>query len=268
MEEMKETMDSLLTNQSQDFKYKTLEEIAIDEVDQYNARHGTLDYYDCDKCLNKGYVGVLNESKDSMMLEVCSCFDKREFKRRMSYNGMEKLTETRINDYIAEKPFQKVVKKLAIEYLTKENNLDWFALFGMSGSGKTMIITAIANKLMADGKEVRYISWVDFKDTVKKESLGETTSKELSKAKRCEVLVIDDLFKGKYTETDENIAYQLINHRYNNRLVTLVSSELFIEEFQGENVATIGRIRERCGKFIAEIDRKPEYNFRSDVKRL
>lgn len=265
---MKRVMENLLTDQSQDFKIKTIEEMVDYEINQYNQEKGSLEHFDCDICLNKGYIAIPNESNDSMILEKCECFPKREFNRRMAYNGMQNLTNTRINDYMTDMPFQQVVKKLAIEYLTTENNLYWFALFGMSGSGKTMIITAIANKLMADGMEVRYVSWVDFKDKVKKESLGDSGSIELSKAKRCEVLVIDDLFKGKTTEADENIAYQLINHRYNNHLITLISSELFIEEFKGENVATIGRIRERCGKFIAEIDRKPEYNFRSDVKRL
>lgn len=59
------------------------------------------------------------------------------------------------------------------------------------------------------------------------------------------VLYIDDFLKGSVSEADLNLAYQLLNARYNAARRTIISSELSIGEIAGYDEAIAGRIFER-----------------------
>ena len=65
------------------------------------------------------------------------------------------------------------------------------------------------------------------------------------------MLYIDDLFKGNVTGADLNLAFQLINARYNDRkLITILSSELTLSEIIEQDEALGGRIYERARGFV------------------
>ena len=61
-----------------------------------------------------------------------------------------------------------------------------------------------------------------------------------------EVLYIDDFFKGTVTDPDKNLAFELLNDRYNSRkTMTIISSEKTIEEILGIDEAIGSRMYER-----------------------
>jgi DNA replication protein DnaC len=87
-------------------------------------------------------------------------------------------------------------------------------------------------------------------------------SKTISKYKTCEVLLIDDLFKGKINESDINIVFEIINYRYLNFLPIIVSSEFVIDRLLAFDEGVASRVYEMCKDYVVEIEKDLENNFR------
>lgn len=77
-----------------------------------------------------------------------------------------------------------------------------------------------------------------------------------------DVLYIDDFFKGKISETDKTLAFDIINYRYNNSLVTIISSELLLQELIDVDAAIAGRIKQMSADYIVQIAYDDERNYR------
>jgi len=78
---------------------------------------------------------------------------------------------------------------------------------------------------------------------------GSEYSQIIEPLKKVDVLYIDDFLKterGKFPTTgDVNIAFELINHRYINKKITIFSSERDVDEIIDIDEATGSRIYER-----------------------
>ena len=101
------------------------------------------------------------------------------------------------------------------------------------------------------------------------EPLKKAKKKEekLEEIKRVEVLYIDDLFKTKDdippTAADINIAFEVINYRYNNpELITIISCQQMFAELLTVDEATASRIAEMCGEYSLSIARDIKRNYR------
>ena len=70
-----------------------------------------------------------------------------------------------------------------------------------------------------------------------------------------------DLFKGKITESDINIMFQLINHRYFNNLPIIVSSEFSVLRLMDVDEALGSRLIEMSKGRVVELMGK-ELNYR------
>ena len=221
---------------------------------------------DCPICLNKGYVmkkkdeNGENDLINSYLVE-CSCMKKRKAISNAKKSGLGELLEHRVANY---KPYNKTtleMRNLAIKYI-KEKSSDWFVLLGQSGAGKTMICSAICNELLNQGKEVIYQSWNTFVSEYKHELRNADGNKMIEKLQTCEILYIDDFFKGSQTEFDvKNIAYDIINYRYNNNLTTIISSEYTLNELMDIDSAITERIKQRSNGYLLEMIGK-ENNYR------
>ncbi len=70
---------------------------------------------------------------------------------------------------------------------------------GQVGSGKTHLCLAICNELMDDGVSVVYMGYREVITSIKQNMMDEVYyNKVMSRYKNARVLLIDDLFKGKY----------------------------------------------------------------------
>lgn len=85
--------------------------------------------------------------------------------------------------------------------------------------------------------------------------------RELNRYAAARVLYIDDLFKGKITESDINIMYEIINYRYINRLPVIISTELFLKDLDECDEAISSRIMEMCKGNVISLKEK-ELNYR------
>ena len=144
------------------------------------------------------------------------------------------------------------------EFLDIENTRCNSIMFlGQVGSGKTHLSMAIANELMDRGIGVIYMGYRDAITNIKQNMLDSVYyNRVMNRYKNARVLYVDDLFKGKITDSDINIMFELINHRYFNNLPMIISSEcgvgrlLDIDEALGSRLVemTKGRVMEIRGK--------------------
>jgi DNA replication protein DnaC len=176
--------------------------------------------------------------------------------------------------FIASEPWQKSIKQAAMEYA--ENPEGWFFIGGQSGSGKTHLCTAICREFLLNGKRVIYMLWRD--EIVKLKAFvneGDEYRELIDKYKTADVLYIDDLFKTgkaadnstqKPTAADVNVAFEIINYRYNNPgMITIISSECTEDELLDIDEAIGGRIYERSKAFSIAKNRDRNYRIRKLV---
>ena len=178
---------------------------------------------------------------------------------------MGDLLDKKLSTFVVSEDWQKTMKEMAQKYARSDKS-HWFGLFGQSGCGKTHICAALGNWMLRKGYKVLYMQWVQEVKSLKRMATDPEYGRVFSKWATAPVLYIDDLFKGKVTEADINIAYELINYRYNNRdKVTLISSELDLEQLSAVDGAIAGRIKERCGEYFLQIPKDQNKNWRLKI---
>jgi len=122
------------------------------------------------------------------------------------------------------------------------------------GTGKTHLAIAITNNLLHKGIAVKYFSYREEIVKIKQTVIDhETYQRELNKWKNARVLFIDDLFKGKITDADINVIYEIINYRYLNRLPIIITSELNLGALDSIDQAITSRIYEMSKGFFNEM---------------
>lgn len=117
------------------------------------------------------------------------------------------------------------------------------------GSGKTMMMSALANELMNEhGKKVKFATSSDILDEIRSSYNKDSDtheSKLLSDLVTVEFLAIDDMGCEKVTDWVSEKFYQIVNKRYLNKKVTFFTSNYEIKNLPYDD--RIGnRIRERC----------------------
>ncbi len=118
---------------------------------------------------------------------------------------------------------------------------------GQVGAGKSHLSLGIANELMDAGVGVVYMSYREVITRLKQNIMDEVYyHRVMGKYKNARVLLIDDLFKGKVTDSDVNIIFELINFRYFNKLPVIVSSEMGIDGILNLDEAIGSRLYEMC----------------------
>lgn len=143
----------------------------------------------------------------------------------------------------------------------KNNRSNGLALIGRPGAGKTHLLMAAANRLLEKGVEVIYFPWVEGLADLKSDF--DKLEEKVSRLQRCQVLYIDDLFKGRKEPTEFQLEqiFALINYRYLNKLPVMISSEWTISRMCDFDEATGSRIKEMCRDHLVVLD-KDNLNYR------
>lgn len=144
------------------------------------------------------------------------------------------------------------IKTAAERYAVSEGG-QWFVITGRPGSGKTHICTAIVGKLIDEGCDCRYMLWRDAVRELKAlVNDADSYREKMDAYKRADVLYIDDFLKGTVSDADMNVAFELLNFRYNQNKKTIISGERSIAEVLKLDEAVGSRIYERSKGYLIQ----------------
>jgi DNA replication protein DnaC len=113
-----------------------------------------------------------------------------------------------------------------------DNPRGWLVLLGPSGCGKTHLACAVANHRLKLGEPVFYITAADLLDHLRStfSPTSDTTYDELfEQVKNVPLLVLDDLALGSATAWAKEKLEQLLHHRFNARLATIITADVSLE---------------------------------------
>ena len=111
----------------------------------------------------------------------------------------------------------------------------WVVLQGRNGCGKTHLAAAIGNYQLQKGKPVFFKVVTDFLDHLRSAFSPDSkvTSDELfERVKKAPLLILDDFGEQASTPWAQEKLYQLINYRYNERLPTVITTCLSLDEIE------------------------------------
>lgn len=220
------------------------------------------------KLKEKGYIVEWREDGQPI-IKMCQCQQVEKVKGMQRASGIntEQAKQT-FGNYIPYNYITELAKNTAIQYYKNYENIkdirhNSIGFLGQVGSGKTHLSIALAVNFLENKKiPVVYMPYRDTITNIKQNMLDkEYYVKKLSKYQLAKVLLIDDLFKGKVTESDINIMFEIINYRYLNYLPIIVSSEFTADKLLDFDEAVGSRILEMTRNYTVEITGK-ENNYR------
>ncbi|MBE6066098.1 MAG: hypothetical protein E7211_00135 [Clostridium lundense] len=221
----------------------------------------------CPKCRGVGFI-VKRDEKYQDIITPCNCSVKDDVKLKWKRAGLNvDNSSLSFKNYKVFNDLTRYCRNKALAYVKSFKEIrnirqNSIAFLGQVGSGKTHLSIAIAMNLMESGVRAYYMPYRDAITKIKQNMLDdEVYKKSMDKYKTSELLVIDDLFKGKVTESDINIVFEIINYRYLNNLPLVISSEYTMEKLLDLDEAVGSRIFEMCRGKVVEI-RGKENNYR------
>ena len=199
----------------------------------------------CPVCRGAGFVHPALDSGQADFSRVVPCACSRgELRRRKTeylekYSNLGALSQLTFENL---SPKGKTANAAAQEHFAQvyqaarafaDNPEGWLVLSGPSGCGKTHLACAIASHCLSSGKPVLYIGTADLLDHLRSafSPTSDTTYDELfEQVRNVPLLVLDDLSLGSATAWAKEKLEQLLNHRFNARLATVITTDTPLEK--------------------------------------
>ena len=112
----------------------------------------------------------------------------------------------------------------------------WLILQGVNGCGKTHLAAAIANEHLRVGRPVLFVVVPDFLDHLRSTFSPDSKvsyDQLFESVKNTPLLILDDFGEQSTTPWAQEKLYQVINHRYNARLATVITTSCSLDEIEG-----------------------------------
>jgi len=199
----------------------------------------------CPVCKGAGFVHpALDSGKvDFSRVVPCRCSKGQLRKKKTEYlekysnlGSLSQLTfdnlspKGRAASAISQERFAQVYQAAKV---FADNPQSWLVFLGPSGSGKTHLACAIANHRLSLREPVFYIGISDLLDHLRSafSPTSDTTYDELfEQVKNAPLLVLDDLTPGSATAWAKDKLEQLLQHRFNTRLATVITTDVPLEK--------------------------------------
>jgi DNA replication protein DnaC len=199
----------------------------------------------CDLCAGARYVRVRVSKEDPRFGQVVPCRCARDenegarTERLQRYSNIGALGRLTFRELIlrgrSPHPRDQEQYKRCVDDARSfaEAPEGWLLLCGASGSGKTHIAAAVVNRLLERGSPALFVVVPDLLDHLRSafQPGAEIGYDELfERVREAPVLVLDDLGTQAPTPWAQEKLFQIINHRFNSRLPTIVTTNLLPEQ--------------------------------------
>ncbi|CAG0989277.1 DNA replication protein DnaC [Anaerolineales bacterium] len=211
----------------------------------------TLGDPNCPHCGGAGYVRydvpVGHEKFGKLESCVCRAKDVAESARNRLFamSNLDRLSHLRFENFKAsgnEKakfmtPQERENLHAAFEVCEKfaQMRTGWILLEGGYGCGKTHLAAAIANDAVEKGTPTLFITVPDLLDSLRfAYNDPETTFEQrFEEIRNAELLILDDFGTQNATAWAQEKLFQIINFRYINKLATVITTNLMLDEIEG-----------------------------------
>lgn len=213
-------------------------------------------HYDCEKCHDTGYNGG----------SFCECFNKlcgslsaaelnKTAQIQLSSFDTFSLSYYQGDDYFTMERIYSFARRYAEGFNPDSESI---LMFGKTGLGKTHLSLAIANAVLSKGYSVIYDSIINILRKIEREHFSREHSDEMiNLVMNTDLLILDDLGteyetafysstvyniintrlnSGKPTIISTNLDFAGIRRRYDERVVSRITSVYVCMEFKGEDV--------------------------------
>jgi DNA replication protein DnaC len=143
-----------------------------------------------------------------------------------------------ISGVTAQQIQQKISQR---EWLKQGHNL---MLFGASGLGKTHIAAAIGHALIAQSIRVKFTSSTALVQKLQKSREALELDDALKRLDKYELLILDDIGYVKKSDSESQVLFELIAHRYERNSLLITTNQAFSEwdSIFGDNMMTVAAI--------------------------
>ncbi|OUS68889.1 IS21 family transposase [Pseudoalteromonas sp. A601] len=146
--------------------------------------------------------------------------------------------------------FDEIEGVTSLQIKQKVSQIDWLRqghnilLFGASGLGKTHLACAIGYSLLEKSVRVKFSTSTAIVQELQraKETLG--LNDALKKLDKYELLILDDIGYVKKNDSESQVLFELIAHRYERGSLLITSNQAFSEwdSIFGDNMMTVAAI--------------------------
>ena len=205
----------------------------------------TVDRDGCPNCGDKGWysLDIPVGHPDFGRAITCECQDSQFREERslrlMRYSNLGHLRrftfESLDPDGRTEDPESRLLFNEAYDAAKRfaESPSGWLVFIGPHGTGKTHLAAAAANQCIENDSVVFFVHVPDLMDHLRS-TFGPTSdisySEFFDQVRNTPVLVLDGLDSQNSTPWAEEKLHQIVNHRYNSELPTIITSAASLEE--------------------------------------
>ena len=253
--------------------------MAKNNMEFYQEQTREDNFYNCSTCNNTLKIHGLEFYNDGTghyfhhTSKSCKCNLIRKSLKIMQDNGLLGIIKKKtFSNFTTTENFQKIIKTNAINFvkaIIAKQKVSFF-IGGQSGAGKTHICSAILGEFAKHGICVYFFNYINDIATLNRYQYNSTEKDEyenlLSLYKQADILYFDDFMFGEVSVSEQKIIFNIINHRYENDLPCIISSNKTLNDIRRINAPIYGRLYEMCSKFVFNINNDESKNFRTGGK--
>jgi DNA replication protein DnaC len=210
----------------------------------------------CPRCFGTGFEVIAHGPKSGV--RPCECRTTNRGRSLLASSRLPKrYEECTFESYFPLNPSQEAALMFARRVADEYPNLDIGLLFmGTCGVGKTHLAVAILKALLDKGIPCLFYDFRDLLKQIQDSWNKETQASEmaiLSSVYEAEVLVLDELGASKPTEWVKDTMTHVINKRYNDRKVTIFTSNYLDQKQNPFDETLTERVGERLRSRLHEM---------------
>jgi len=191
--------------------------------------------YECELCQDRE---IITEERDGeLWAKECVCKQSKVIRRMFKASGLTKEQQKiSITDF---KPTPKTKQMFEVvrDYIEKYEQMDpdsyskGLAIMGNPGTGKTMLMCAVANSLLSKNIPAMFVISPELIADLRSAQLNNGDfEQKIHQLSTVKVLILDDVAKEKVTEWVSTQYFRIIDARYRAKLTTLFTSNCDFDE--------------------------------------